>query len=304
MASIAHWKRRINTNLLNDPIITEALDPERIEQHCRDIGHHWRQSFWSPATTLLTFLLQVLDPEKTLRVAVTQLITHMAAEGCRDLPSSDPSSFCQGRLRLPGEALTRVRAMLAEDLRGVVGATHRWLGRQVWIVDATTSSMPDTPELQKHFPQPSGQRRGCGFPIAKLLAVFCWTTGAVHEVVIDALTPHDLTLFRTIWELFAAGSVVLADRAYCSFVDVARLLDRGVHCVLRLHQRRRADFRRGQRLGHDDRLVTWTRPAQWMASCGISRDEFEKLPDTLTLRMIRITGTPKGFRSRTMVVVT
>ena len=66
MASIAHWKRRINTNLLNDPIVTEALDPQRIEEHCREAGHRWRDSFWSPSITLLTFLLQVLDPDNIL----------------------------------------------------------------------------------------------------------------------------------------------------------------------------------------------------------------------------------------------
>jgi hypothetical protein len=41
--------------------------------------------------------------------------------------------------------------------------------------------MPDTPALQKHFGQPSGQKKGCGFPVAHLLVLFeaagcstCW----------------------------------------------------------------------------------------------------------------------------------
>lgn len=90
MASIAHWTRQINTNLLNDPTVAEAFDPACIEEHCRQAGHRWRDSFWSPSVTLLTFLIQVLNPGKTLRVAVAQLITHLAARGCRDLPSADP----------------------------------------------------------------------------------------------------------------------------------------------------------------------------------------------------------------------
>jgi Transposase DDE domain len=288
MASIAHWTRRINTNLLNDPVVAEAFDPQCIEEHCREAGHRWRDSFWSPSVTLLTFLIQVLNPGKTLRVAVAQLITHLAARGCRDLPSADPTSYCQARQRMPGEAFTRVMVMLAQTLRRRVRGTHRWLGRRVWIVDATSASMPDTPALQKAFPQPSGQKPGCGFPVAKILAVFCWATGAIHDVVIDSIRPHDLPLFRKIWSLFSPGDVVLADRAYCAFVDVARLLTRGVHCVL----------------GPDDRLVTWRKPDPWLASCGISRAEFERLPESLTLRMIRITGAPRGFRSRTIVVVT
>ena len=49
MASIAHWKRQLKTHLLNDPVVAEALAPQHIEQHCRDAGHCWRDSFWSPS---------------------------------------------------------------------------------------------------------------------------------------------------------------------------------------------------------------------------------------------------------------
>jgi hypothetical protein len=194
MASIAHWTRRINTNLLNDPVVAEALDPLRIEEHCRTAGHRWRDSFWSPSVTLLTFLIQVLNPGKTLRVAVAELITHLAARGCRDLPSPDPTSYCQARKRMPGEAFARVMLMLAETLRDRVKRDYRWLGRRVWIADATTASMSDTPALQQAFPQPSRQAPGCGFPVVKILAALCWTTGAIHDVVISAIRPHALTL--------------------------------------------------------------------------------------------------------------
>src|SRR5207302_8478642 len=141
MASIAHWKRRINTNLLNNSLVAEAFDPRRVEGHCREIGHRWRDSFWSPSITLLTFLLQVLDPDKTLRVAVAQLITHLAACGRRDLPSPDPSSYCQARQRTPGEVFTRVMVMQAEDLHRRVRTGPRWLGRRVWITARPNASM-------------------------------------------------------------------------------------------------------------------------------------------------------------------
>src|SRR5690242_13946095 len=111
MASIPHWKRHINNNLLNDPVIAEALGPEPIEEHCREIGYQWRDSTWSPSLTILTFLLQVLNPSKTLRAAVSELSTHLAAKGETNLPSDDPSAFCQARKRLPGEAMTRVLHM-------------------------------------------------------------------------------------------------------------------------------------------------------------------------------------------------
>jgi hypothetical protein len=304
MASITHWRRRLNTQLLNDPLIDDALSPRCIEDHCRDAHHTWRESFWSPSVTILTFLLQVLNPSKTLRAAVADLLLHLAARGATDLPSSDPAAYCQARRRLPGESLAVLLHEVAQQMRGLVTQTTGWLTRRVWVVDGSTVSMPDTPELQERFPQPPGQAPGCGFPMAQFVALFCWTTGAIHDVAIDSIRPHELTLWRTLWHHLAPGDVVLADRAYSAYVDMARLLKRGVFCVFRLHQRRAHDFRAGRRLGTNDRLVTWTRPAQWFESFGVTREEFDQLPEMMNVRLVRITQAPRGFRSRTIVVAT
>jgi hypothetical protein len=71
---------------------------------------------------------------------------------------------------------------------------------------------------------------------------------------------------------------------------------------MRLHQKRRADFRTGQKLGPDDRLVTWSKPAQRTEAWSVA--EFAALPETLTLRMVRLRVAAKGFRTRTVVLMT
>ena len=304
MVSLTHWKHQIKRNLLADPLAGDVLSAERIEHTCRDVGHQWRRSFWSPTITLVTFLLQVLDGAKTLRAAVALLQTHLTARGETDLPSCDASAYCQARRRLPADVVDRMSNHVAGRMGDLVTSPYSWLGHRVKVVDGSNVSMPDTPELQEAYPQPSGQTPGCGFPKAQIVAVFCWTTGALLAWAIDTMRPHELTLFRGLWNSFEPNDVVLADRAYGSYVDLARLLQRGVYGVFRLHQRRSADFRTGKKLGSDDRLVTWKRPARWIPSFGISREAFEQLPEELTVRQVRITHTPKGFRSQTIVVVT
>lgn len=71
---------------------------------------------------------------------------------------------------------------------------------------------------------------------------------------------------------------------------------------MRLHHKRRADFRSGKMLGPDDRLVTWAKPAQRTEAWSVA--EFAALPETLTLRMIRLQVATKGFRTRTVVLMT
>ena len=304
MADLKRWKRHLQETLLVNSLLASALWPAAIEATCRAFGHAWRETFWNPTTTLLTFLLQVLSAEKTLRAAVADLLAQLAALGRENLPTGDPTAYCQARKRLPIEVPLAMLGHVVEQIRPLPGALHTWLGRRVWMADGTTVSMPDEPELQVAFPQHSNQKPGCGFPIARLVVLFCWATGAIVDVVIDSLHSHELPLFRKLWHHFQPGDVALCDRAYCAYVDMVRLLQQGVFCVFRLHQRRKADFRAGERLGPGDQLVTWTRPEQWLKSMGVTREEMSQLPEQMTVRMVRITGAPKGFRSRTLVVVT
>ncbi len=304
MASITRWKRHVNVGLLENPSVQLALSDKAVDRCCRDEGHEWRSSFWSPGVTVITFLLQVLDGAKTLRSAVAVLLAQMAARGETDLPSCDPAAYCQARKRLPMAALKRLLRQVADGMRDLVTKDTGWLGRRVWVLDGSSAGMPDTPQLQKAFPQPSGQVPGCGFPVVQFVALFCWTTAALIDVAIDELRPHELTLFRRLWHHFGRGDVVLADRAYGAYVDIVRLRQRGVFSVIRLHQRRKSDMRQGKPLGPDDRLVTWEKPKRWLESFGVTQEEFDRLPESMSMRLVRITETPHGFRTKTIIVST
>jgi hypothetical protein len=164
--------------------------------------------------------------------------------------------------------------------------------------------MPDEPELQAAFPQPKGQKRGCGFPVARLVALFDWATGALVDLAVDKLKVHEVHLARRLWDQLSPGEVLMGDRAFSSYGDLARLLARGVDSVCRLHQRRKADYRQGQRLGRYDRLICWPRPVKHLRPRGMTVKEWSGLPQTLEVRILRIHVQTPGFRSRTLDIVT
>jgi hypothetical protein len=305
MASIAYWRQRLKSSLLFDPTVRRVLDVERIEEQCRQVDHHWRSSFWSPPVTLLTFLLQVLSAEKTLRAAVASLLSQLVIQKVDHAPSPDPSAYCQARQRLPGPVVDDLNQALAKEMQTELGRNGLWRGHRVKKVDGMTVSMPDEPLLQKAFPQPDAQKAGCGFPVARLVVMFCWATGAAIRQAIGNLKDGEISLFRRHYaDWLERGDVVLADRHYCSYTDLARLNEQGVFVVYRLHQARPDDCRQGKRLGRNDRLVVWQRPKRWLASFGITHEAFSQLPATLTVRLIRVAQTPKGFRSRTVTMAT
>src|SRR5439155_20173734 len=111
----------------------------------------------------------------------------------------------------------------------------------------------------------------------------------------------ETALFRSLLAELVAGEVVVADRYYCSYFMVALLLACGVDVVFRLHQRRDYDFRRGRRLGPGDHVVVWQRPERptWMTP-----EEYETIPETITVREVLIKVAEPGFRVESLVVVT
>jgi hypothetical protein len=93
----------------------------------------------------------------------------------------------------------------------------------------------------------------------------------------------------------------LADRYFCSYFMVALLRSLGVDVVMRQHQCRHSDFRRGRRLGPGDHVVTWMRPQRpkWM-----DHDTYEQMPESLEMREVYVRVDQPGFRVESLIVVT
>jgi len=128
-------------------------------------------------------------------------------------------------------------------------------------VDATTLSLPDTPANQAAYPQPSFQKPGCGFPLLRLLGLFCLATGMFVAWTTGPWRQSELALLQLLWAQLPPGEVLLGDRFFSARAVLAQCWCRGIHGVFRLHGARKADFRKGQRLGRYDRLVQWPKPA-------------------------------------------
>ncbi len=125
-------------------------------------------------------------------------------------------------------------------------AASLWLGHRVFLIDGSSFSMPDVAALQAYFGQPGNQAKGCGFPVAHILALFHAGTGLLLEVTAAPLRSHDMAGVGGILPFLKAGDVLVADRGFCSFAHLGLLLKKGVHAVFRLHQKQIVDFTPGR----------------------------------------------------------
>lgn len=263
----------------------------------------WQGWIYSPAVTLWVFLAQCLSADHSCREAVAQLIAWRLGRGLKRC-SADTGAYCTARERIPEEACLQLARETGRAVDEQAPPEWRWLSRRVLDVDGSTITMPDTPENQAEYPQVPGQRRGCGFPIARIVVVFSLAVGTVLDAAIgkyQGKQTGENSLFRTLHDLLREGDVVLADRYFSGWFDLALLRGRGVDSVVHKHQMRATDFRTGKRLGPNDHLVCWSKPPRpdWM-----SKEQYAALPDQLTLREVRVVVHQKGFRTKELVIVT
>ena len=266
-------------NVLTSPQLlntTEALLPEH------------RERLYPPTVALSMFMRQALESDGSCQKAVNGWAAQRAVDGLSPC-SVRTGGFCRARQRLPLEMVSTLTRETGRLLHEKALAQWLWRGRAVKLVDGTGISMPDTPENQALYPQPSTQAPGVGFPLARLVMVICLASGAALDA---AIGPHsgkgtgELGLVRRLLEGFSPGDVMLADALYCNYFLIATLMAAGVDVLFEQNGARITDFRRGQPLGTRDHIVCWPKPAarpEWM-----SHEQYTGFPDKLTVREVKV----------------
>jgi hypothetical protein len=287
----------------HDLCFSRLLPKDQIETAIEQ--HHvcFRERLYTPLVTIWTFLYQVLAPDQSCRAAVARLLAYLCVGGHNTVsPKTDP--YCKARQRLPEELVADLARRSGQDLHQQIPSTKLLGGRPIKIVDGTTVSMPDTPENQKGYPQQPGQKPGIGFPILRLVGLISLSCGSVLDV---AMSPYsgkhtgETSLLRQLLDQLQAGDVLLADAMFSNYWIIALALDRGVDIISHHDGRRLIDFRKGQRLGRYDHIVTWPKPQKprWM-----SKRLYRRLPDTLSIREFKVDIRQKGFRSQHLLLNT
>lgn len=284
----------------------KVLTAETIERaFAQDNSLFGQEDIFSTQVVLWAFLAQVLRDGKgsACCAAVADIAVYMQQTG-QGVPSGDTGDYCRARAKLNAASLRRLVAQTARQMDDQALDGWHWHRRHAKLVDGFTFTMPDTAENQADFPQQAIQAPGVGLPIARACAVLSLATGAVHDLAIgpyEGKQTGETALLRQILNCFEKGDIAVFDRYFCSFMMLALLKLYGLDGCTRLHQCRQSDFRRGRRLGGNDHLVTWTRPARpaWM-----SQELYEQIPLTLTLRELLFDVSIPGCRTETITVIT
>jgi hypothetical protein len=248
-----------------------------------------RDTIYTPLVVLRLFLLQVLNDDRSCKAAVSRFLIERAGEGGTEI-SHNSGPYCTARTRLPLTLLedgVRETAIKENQTKN----DWKWHGYNVYMGDGTTVLLPDTEDNQKEFPQQKNQKPGLGFPIVRICTLISLATGSVVNYAYaryEGKGTGETSLFSNLQGSLKEGDLLLADRYYATFAIIMLLSIAGVHVVMRSHARRKIDYGKGIRLGKNDHLVKWSKPAKkppWM-----SKEEYDELPSTMTVREFRVNG--------------
>jgi Transposase DDE domain len=284
----------------------DLLPEDFVEDVAEQEGVHFAagaDDVYTPAVTLWAWLAQCLSASKSCVAAVARVLVLRIA---LDLPpcSAATGAYGKARAKLPERFLQRLTLEVGQAVEDHAPDAWRWRARRVLLADGLTVSLPDTPENQAAYPQPASQKPGLGFPLMRLVVLLTFATASLVGAALGPCQGKETgepALFRSLLGHLRRGDVVVADRYYCSYWLVALLVAAGVDVAFRLHQRRQYDFRRGQRLGQGDHVVSWAKPAR---PAWLDEATYAGLPATLTVREVRVLIASPGSRSRQVVVAT
>lgn len=251
-----------------------------------------RDRLFPPEQTLALFLAQVMSADGSCQDAVNQLTAQRQAGGLAAC-STDTGAYCRARQRLPLALVRALSEATSQRLASGTPEAWQWRGRAVRLVDGTTLSMPDTAANQAVYPQPGSQAAGLGFPQCRLVGLLCLGSGALLQATsgpCQGKGSDEQTLLRRLLGGLEPGNLLLGDAFFATYFLLAELSAQGIDGLFEQHgaRRRSTDFRRGQRLGSRDHLIVLTKPKKkpdWMP-----RADYERAPDQLTLRELRVGG--------------
>lgn len=266
-----------------------ALGEREVTALVNELAEPYRERIYPPLETLRLFVSQVLSAERVCQDVVGRRLSERIAQG-QSASALGTASYCDARRRLPITLPITRGSTLGERLESMAPSQWRWQGRSVKLFDGTLVSMPDTPSHQRAYPQSHEPKPGLGFPLARIGALIGLASGAVLRYQVAACEGKgtgEQSLLANLLDHLHPGDVVLADALLASWWIVEGASRRGVDVVMAQHGARITDFARGQRLGTQDHVVHWPRPAKPKT---MSAADYACYPAFIVMREVEVKG--------------
>lgn len=267
-----------------------ALIQTGVFGYARDIYGTLGPAFYGLRTSLMTMLLMAL-----LRIKRPEALKEHSPAALDRAPEVKTPRRKLARLAAVGRAADFGRAL---DQRRI--AQH---GQALGFLYLDSMSGPTTASTRSPRPRDSGWPNrvpaGPHRPLMKLMVIGSLRGGAVLHTVRGNYYQHEMRLFHLARPTLLPNEIVIYDRATGHFVSAAQVRAQGADLISRV-AKRKIDWRKGRRLGTGDLRVEWTKTLNKPKY--LSEPEWAQLPEKISVRVIRVFVSQKGYRTRELTL--
>ena len=247
-----------------------------------------RNRIYTQEKTLSMFVSQSINQDGSCQNVVSKLALNRD-----DKTSISTSGYCKARNRLSVSTIKNLTKDIALKNEKKIDNNWRYRDKNVYLIDGTTLTMPDTEKNQKEYPQSKSQKEGLGFPICRIVSIMSLATGLMIDANIGKYSGKETgeqALLRPMLHNFKKGDIVLADAMYSTYTLLAYMIEKEIDIVFVQNgaRSRKIDFTKGEILNSNDHIITIKAPKSiptWM-----SDEEIKTLPKTIRIREINISG--------------
>lgn len=274
--------------------IQDLITDTEIQTVYRQLGYTWRQRLLPPPTMVRSMVYRSIHRNRSIKT----LLTDIAAANIQIQTPTD-AAWCRARSKLPAKLWPQLIKHSEQRLTRLVGHKYLYRGLPVFIVDGSTVSMPDEPQLAETFGYADTKHGLSRFPVARITFLVRLGVQAVCSYEIGHYRTSEDTQFRRMWPKIPNGSICLFDKKFCSFYNLAKLQQHHIFVVTPLHQKRKPYelIKAGKHIGKN----------QWIVFLQLSpqlrkRYNDKSLPLYFPVRLIRVKFRHNGkFRQMWLV---
>ena len=210
------------------------------------------QRAFTPLVTLWYCIFQRLSPNHHLSQVQQDAraggADHLSPRGkplSQQLHSEATTSFSDARQRLPTELFHKTLRHTAAQMYGTFQIPERF-GLKVALMDGTTCRLRPFQDIPKEFPphRPGNCKKQSYWCLARIVGLFCLSTGAVLDSAMGSLKTSEqalcATLLKSLWEKW----LLVADRNFGVYSVVRAAVAAQAHVLVRLTQARAAKLAR------------------------------------------------------------
>ncbi|MCJ8327106.1 MAG: IS4 family transposase [Campylobacterales bacterium] len=245
-----------------------------------------RKRIYTPKKTLGMFLSQAIEEDSSCKKVICKTSLNSSK-----IISSKTGGYCKARKRLNETMISDMCKDLAKNSLKKIKNTWRFRNKNVYLIDGTTITMPDTKENQKSYPQSRTQKEGLGFPICRIVCIISLETGCIVNAAVSTYAgkgASEQTLLRSMLGTFKKGDILLADAMYSTYFLLDYLIEQEIDIVFSQNgaRSRKTDFTKGKYIGNNDHIIIIKKTKEipnWM-----DKNTFNNKSNELKIREVKV----------------